>query len=73
MGKGKEKGSGQPAANRSKQAGMSKKTIIVLLVSLAFASVRLVEGAMIGLVMLDTLDARKARFRRARFSQRHPT
>jgi hypothetical protein len=31
---------------------MSKKTIIVLLVSLALASVRLVEGAVIGLVML---------------------
>ena len=33
--RGKKKGSGQPAMNRSKQAGMAKKTIVVLLVGLA--------------------------------------
>ena len=31
---GKEKGSGQPAMNRSKQAGMGKKTIVILLLGL---------------------------------------
>jgi len=42
--RGKEKGSGQPAMNRSKQAGMGKKTVIVLLVVLALASVNLSEA-----------------------------
>jgi putative tryptophan/tyrosine transport system substrate-binding protein len=37
--RGKEKGSGQPAMNRSKQADMDKKNIVVLLVGLALASV----------------------------------
>jgi hypothetical protein len=37
--RGKKKGSGQPAMNRSKQAGMDKKNIVVLLVGLALASV----------------------------------
>jgi hypothetical protein len=31
---GKKKGSGQPAMNPSKQAGMDKKNIVVLLVGL---------------------------------------
>ena len=35
-----EKGSGQLAMNRSKQGGMAIKTIVVLLVGLALASVR---------------------------------
>src|SRR4030095_15440080 len=42
--RGKENRSGQPAMNRSKQAGMAIKTIVVLLVSLALASVRLAEA-----------------------------
>jgi hypothetical protein len=42
--RGKEKGPGQPATNRSKQAGMFQKTIIVLLVGLALASVCLAEA-----------------------------
>jgi putative ABC transport system substrate-binding protein len=41
---GQKKHSGQLAMNRSKQAGMSIKTIIVLLVGLALASVRLAEA-----------------------------
>jgi putative tryptophan/tyrosine transport system substrate-binding protein len=42
---GKEKGSGQPAMNRSKQSHMTRKTIIVVwLVGLALASVHLVEA-----------------------------
>ena len=44
MDKGKKKGSGQPAMNRSKHAGMGKKTIVVLLVGLALVSVRLAEA-----------------------------
>jgi putative tryptophan/tyrosine transport system substrate-binding protein len=44
MNKGQEKGSGQPAMNRSKQAGMATKTVVALLVGLTFASVRLVEA-----------------------------
>jgi hypothetical protein len=36
--RGKEKGSGQPAMNRSKRAGMGKKTIVVLLIGLTLAS-----------------------------------
>ena len=36
--KGKKKGSGQPVMNRSKQAGMGNKTILVLPVILAPAS-----------------------------------
>jgi hypothetical protein len=32
---GKKKDSGQPAMNRSKQTGMGKKTIVILLISLA--------------------------------------
>ena len=39
MNRGQGKGSGQPATNRSKQAGMGKKAIVVLLVGLALASV----------------------------------
>jgi hypothetical protein len=35
-----KKGSGQPAMNRSKQAGMGKKAIVVLLVGLTLASSR---------------------------------
>src|SRR4030095_5663467 len=42
--RGKKKGSGQPAMNRSTQAGMGKKTIAVLLVGLTLASVRLAEA-----------------------------
>jgi len=40
----KEQGSGQPAMNRSKQAGMARKPIIVLLVGLTLASVRWRQG-----------------------------
>jgi len=36
----RKKGSGQPAMNRSKQAGMGKKAIVVLLVGLTLASSR---------------------------------
>jgi hypothetical protein len=36
--RGKEKGSGQPAMNRSKQADMDKKNIVVLLVSLVLGA-----------------------------------
>ena len=39
-----KKGSGQPATNRSKQAGMATKTIVALLVGLTLASVRLAEA-----------------------------
>jgi putative tryptophan/tyrosine transport system substrate-binding protein len=42
--KGQEKRSGQPAMNRSKQAGMGRKAIAVWLVCLAFASVHLAEA-----------------------------
>jgi hypothetical protein len=35
---GKEKGSGQPAMNRSKQTTMAVKTIVVFLVGLVLAS-----------------------------------
>jgi hypothetical protein len=42
--KGQEKGSGQLAMNRSKQAGMVIKTIVVLLVGLALAGVHLAEA-----------------------------
>jgi len=45
MNKGQEKGSGQPAMNRSKQAGMGKKATGVLLVGLALASVPSRRGA----------------------------
>jgi uncharacterized protein (TIGR03067 family) len=41
MNKGQGKGAGQPAMNRSKQAGMPIKSIIILLVGLALASVHL--------------------------------
>jgi putative ABC transport system substrate-binding protein len=41
---GKEKGSGQPAMNRSKQAGMAIKTVVALLVGLALTLVRLAEA-----------------------------
>src|SRR5882724_2906105 len=44
MNKGKEKRSGQPAANRSKQAGMVTKTMIVLFITLGLASVHLAEA-----------------------------
>jgi hypothetical protein len=40
----RKEGSGQPALNRSKQAGMATKTIIVLLVGLALTSVHLAEA-----------------------------
>jgi ABC-type uncharacterized transport system substrate-binding protein len=42
--KEQEKRAGQPAMNRSKQASMGIKTILVLLVGLTLASVRLVEA-----------------------------
>jgi putative tryptophan/tyrosine transport system substrate-binding protein len=42
--RGKEKGSGQPATNRSKQAGMGKKVVGFLLASLVLVSVRLAEA-----------------------------
>jgi uncharacterized protein (TIGR03067 family) len=41
MNKGQGKGAGQPAMNRSKQTGMPIKSIIILLVGLALASVHL--------------------------------
>jgi hypothetical protein len=42
MNKAKEKGSGQPPANRCKQAGMAIRSIVVLAAGLALASVRFV-------------------------------
>jgi putative ABC transport system substrate-binding protein len=47
---GKEKGSGQPAMNRSKQNGMAIKSIIILLVGLALASVQPVVAQQVGKV-----------------------
>src|SRR5262245_2030768 len=44
MNKGQEKGSGQPAMNGSKQAGMGNKAIVVLLVGLALAFVHVAEA-----------------------------
>src|SRR5262245_52308504 len=41
---GQQKRSGQPAMNRSKQAGMGKKAFCLLLISLTLASVHLAEG-----------------------------
>ena len=38
------KGAGQPAMNRSKQAGMAIKTIVVFLVGLAFGLVHVSEA-----------------------------
>jgi hypothetical protein len=43
--RGKKKGSGQPAMNRSKQAGMAIKPIIVLVIGLALASGCVASGA----------------------------
>jgi hypothetical protein len=40
----KKKRSGQPAMNRSKQAGMAIKTVVALLVGLALASVHHAEA-----------------------------
>jgi putative ABC transport system substrate-binding protein len=42
--RGKEKRSGQPAGNGSKQAGMGKKSLVVLLIGLALASVHPAEA-----------------------------
>jgi hypothetical protein len=44
MNEGQEQRSGQLAMNRCKQAGMGRKTIVVLLVGLTLASVRLAEA-----------------------------
>src|SRR5262245_12913913 len=45
MNEGQEKRSGQPAMNRSKQAGMARKTIIVVwLIALALVSFRLADA-----------------------------
>jgi hypothetical protein len=45
---GKKKGSGQPAMNRSKEAAMTIKALVVLLVGLTLASVRFAEGQQAG-------------------------
>jgi putative tryptophan/tyrosine transport system substrate-binding protein len=42
--RGKKKRSGQPAMNRSKQAGMGNKSVVVLLVGLALATLDLAEA-----------------------------
>ena len=44
MNKRQQKGSGQPAMNRSKQGGMAIKRVVVLLAGLALASVHLAEA-----------------------------
>src|SRR4030095_15510702 len=73
---GARKGSGQPAMNRSKQAGMAIKTFVVLLVGLALASVRLAEAQQpkkvprIGYLALSPPSALSGRFfSRSRLSQ----
>lgn len=45
---GKKKGSGQPAMNRSKEAAMTIKSLVVLLVGLTLASIRFAEGQQAG-------------------------
>jgi putative tryptophan/tyrosine transport system substrate-binding protein len=48
MSKGKKKHSGQQAMNRSKEAGMGKKTIVILLLGLTLASFHLAEAQQAG-------------------------
>jgi putative ABC transport system substrate-binding protein len=64
---GQGKGSGQPAMNRSKQRGMGKKPIVILLLGLTLASVRLADAQQpkkvprIGFLVATSLSALAAR------------
>jgi hypothetical protein len=73
---GKKKDAGQPGINRSKQAGMAIKAIIILLVGLALASVHLAEARQpkkvprIGYLSVNYVATESARFEAIRLALR---